>query len=348
MRVAVVGAGIVGSATAAYLLDAGADVTCYEAVAPMSGRSAGASRIFRLAHGTPELVRLAQASLDGYRAWGERAGAELIDHSGLVVTGPLVDAWPAAMSAAGAEYRLTDRLDLPILRVPGRALVDPAGGVLDAHSTGRYLTAKTTGVVVRERVDRLEHHDDTTRVWTAAGPQDFDATVICAGAGTAVLAGQVGIPIPAEVGHHARFSFRLRDPAAHPPCILEYSGASVGTYQHLTGPGLWAVGAHLPADEVAWTVGRANVVARARDVTSRYVRENLDGVEDKPVEELYCTFPVDWGDGYIVERRGGFLAVHGDNLFKLAPVLGRLLGEAALHGTTPEPTHAGRGGSSLR
>jgi sarcosine oxidase len=90
------------------------------------------------------------------------------------------------------------------------------------------------------------------------------------------------------------------------------------------------------------------VVARARDVTSRYVRENLDGVEDKPVEELYCTFPVDWGDGYIVERRGGFLAVHGDNLFKLAPVLGRLLGEAALHGTTPEPTHAGRGGSSLR
>jgi sarcosine oxidase len=70
VRVAVVGAGVVGLATTAALLERGADVVCFErAGGPMTERSAGSSRIFRLAHGTPELVRW-----PGPRGTGSRAG----------------------------------------------------------------------------------------------------------------------------------------------------------------------------------------------------------------------------------------------------------------------------------
>jgi sarcosine oxidase len=339
VRVGIVGAGIVGSATAAYLLRAGADVACFEAATPMSQRSAGSTRIFRLAHGAPALVDLAGRARSGYRRWGEEAGAELVDRTGVVVSGPEAEAWSRAMGAVGAECRLLDGLDLLGLHLPGPVLHDPAGGVLDADATGRYLTARTAGALIPGQVEHLEHHGDAARVRTAAGHRDFDAVVIAAGAGTAALAAQVGIGLPATTAHHVRFTFRLRDPAARPPCLLEGS-LPLGTYQHRAAPGLWAVGVHLPDDEVAWHVGRDVATARAREATMRYVREHLAGVSGDPVDALYCSYPVGWGDGYVVVRAGRFLALHGDNLFKLAPVLGEILGEAALTGSTPVSHHA--------
>ena len=70
MRVAVVGAGVVGLSTTAALLERGADVVCFErAGGPMTERSAGSSRIFRLAHGDPELVALARTARAGFERW---------------------------------------------------------------------------------------------------------------------------------------------------------------------------------------------------------------------------------------------------------------------------------------
>jgi sarcosine oxidase len=336
----VIGAGVLGSATAAFLLDDGVDVVCYEAVAPMSQRSAGSSRIFRLAHGRPELVALARDSLEIYREWSQRTGARLVSDDGTVVTGSQVYEWAAAMSAAGAEHRVTQGFDVPVLALSGPVLVDPAGGVLDAAGTGRYLQAKIRRAVVPQRVDRLEHHKDGSRVWSAGRHRDFDATVICAGADTATLAAQVGIKMSDALEHHVRFTFPLRDAAARPPCILEDSGTwrpGFPTYQHLAGPGQWAVGVHLPPEEVAWDRGRERVATRAREATVDYVRDALRGVDDRPLAELYCTVARNAGDGYTVERSGGFLTLHGNNLFKLAPVLGRMLAEAAQTGSMPSP-----------
>ena len=65
MRVAVVGAGIVGLSTAAALSDRGASVTVFERGVPGDGQSGGSGRIFRHAHDDPRLVELAALTPPG-------------------------------------------------------------------------------------------------------------------------------------------------------------------------------------------------------------------------------------------------------------------------------------------
>ena len=347
MKVAVVGAGVIGLSTVLSLLELGADVTCYEAVAPMSQRSSGSSRIFRLAHGSPELVELAERAHAVYKAWSERAGVELLSRTGTVVAGGEVAEWASAMAAAGAEHALVDdgtgRLGLPARSIAGPALFDPAGGVLDAQRTGEFLTACTRSAVVIDTVYRIELIDAGTRVWSATERREFDACVIVAGAGSCPLAAQVELYPPSALFHHVRLTFGLRDHAVRPPCLIDKSESwrsGFTTYQHLTVPGRWAVGAHFGPSESAWELGRERVTSTARRLTVDYVRENLDGVDDRIVDELYCNVTASWGDGYGVQRNGGVLTLYGDNLFKLAPVLGQLLADAALTGSTPKSVMA--------
>src|SRR4051812_69175 len=104
VRVAVVGAGVIGLATAAALLDRGVDVLCFERLAPMAERSAGDSRIFRLAHRDPQLVDLAARSRHLFTGWEGQADEQLIDPVGTVVSGDGAHLWAAAMAAAGAVH----------------------------------------------------------------------------------------------------------------------------------------------------------------------------------------------------------------------------------------------------
>src|SRR5450759_4573016 len=82
-RVAIVGAGIVGLATASELIRAGAEVRLYEKAAVGASQSKGSTRIFRQAHGDPRLVELAMRARRKWRHWEERFGRRLIGHEGL-------------------------------------------------------------------------------------------------------------------------------------------------------------------------------------------------------------------------------------------------------------------------
>ena len=66
----------------------------------------------------------------------------------------------------------------------------------------------------------------------------------------------------------------------------------------------------------------------------RYVQQHLD-VESRIVGSLYCATTPDLSDGFEVRRNGSILAVYGNNLFKLAPVLGGVLATACANGSTP-------------
>ncbi len=168
MRVAVVGAGVVGLSTTAALLERGVDAVCYErSGVVMSERSAGSSRIFRLAHPTPELVRLAQLARVGFREWEKIAGTPMVSTSGCVISGDTASGWAAAMKEAGAPYEVvegaSERLRLPAREPPSEALLDPSGGVVNvercAGPPGRTDPGRRGGrarVRARGRLDRRQ------------------------------------------------------------------------------------------------------------------------------------------------------------------------------------------------
>jgi sarcosine oxidase len=97
---------------------------------------------------------------------------------------------------------------------------------------------------------------------------------------------------------------------------------------------VWSVGGHLDPAATAWEVGRDAATTASRETVLRYVREHLE-VEPRIVDSLYCATISDLGDGFEVRRNGSILALYGNNLFKLAPVLGDLLATACANGSTP-------------
>jgi sarcosine oxidase len=337
MRVAVVGAGVVGLATAACLVRDDVEVVCFERSATVMGeRSAGSSRIFRLAHVDADLVRLADAARHGFARWG----AGIIDPVGCVVSGGDAAERAKAMAAVGVPHELRDTADglgLPVAGpVTGPVLVDSSGGVVDVDAVRAWLLGVAGRTVVHAEVDGIESGGGgggpAAAVRVDGATHRFDAVVLAAGAGTAGLATEVGIDLPSALQHHARFTFPLPDGPR--PAWIDAPPTGLSTYQHRSGPGRWSVGGTVDAAAVAWDVGPDAATSASREIVLGYARERLT-VTPKVVDTLYCTHAPDTGDGITFERSGAVLAVWGENLMKFAPVLGESLAAAAVDGSTP-------------
>ncbi|TCK26925.1 sarcosine oxidase [Pseudonocardia endophytica] len=326
-----VGAGVVGMSTAAALVAAGEDVLVFESSDVVMGeRSAGSSRIFRLAHTDPELVRYASRARTAFDGWSTRAGTPLLDPCGCVVSGTDAPDRARAMASAGAPHSF-DLADgtLPTRSVEGPVLVDPSGGVLDVDGVRRLLSAEVGTVVHHERVTSI----DEGTVSTPDGIYAADTVVVAAGADTPALALPVGIELPQALEHHVRFTFALPDDGPVPAWI-DASPGRVSTYQHRTGPGRWSVGATLPSSLVSWENGQEAASVASERAVVEYATEHLT-VDPAVLDRLYCTHAPDTGDGILFRRSGPVLAVYGENLMKFAPVLGETLAAAARDGSTP-------------
>ena len=91
--------------TLAALVGSGHEVICFEPGPVMGERSAGSTRIFRLAHTDPELVRVARAAQDRFERWSRAAGQPMLVGNGCVITGIDTADRAAAMAAAGVMWR---------------------------------------------------------------------------------------------------------------------------------------------------------------------------------------------------------------------------------------------------
>lgn len=353
VRVAVVGAGIVGLATASELIRAGAEVRLYEKAAVGAGRSKGSTRIFRYAHGDPRLVELAMRARLGWREWEERFGRRLIGDEGLIVTGAeTVPVWETAMSAVGAScHRVTVaecRERLAIGRLPEvPALFDPAGGATRVRRTVELLQAEFGAHLQMAEVAALEANGRGCTVHTADGRWDCDEVVLTAGADTGEIARGVGLELPVELRLQSRFTFEIRAPYRHltQSCWIDDSGAVGPGWRGYAQPvgttGRYALGVGWEGERCTVDVGAEVVSRESLEVARQYVRAALPGLEDEPVDEIRCTdfessLLDENGDGFAALRRDRVTAFYGNNLFKFAPLLGELLAQGAMQGAVPE------------
>jgi sarcosine oxidase len=341
MRIAVIGGGVVGLSATVALLRRGVDVRCYEVGEPMGERSAGDTRIFRLAHTYPDMVELAARSRTLFTEWSERAGAALVDEVGTVVSGSEAATWAKAMATAGAAYTMVEA-GSPLLRLPaatfgGPALIDPAGGVIRVDRIRTFLVEAVGNHLRTAHVDAVEEISAGVRVRSGADADTFDMALICAGAGTCALAAGAGINTSSALEHHLRVSFPIRPGSPEPlQCwITGPTGEIPGTYQHLAARGMWAVGGDLDPALVAWDSGRHAAEQASLEVLTAYAAAYLPLVEPRPISRVYCAHDPTLGDGLQFVRNGRVLAMYGENLMKFAPLLGEMLAQACVDGSTP-------------
>jgi sarcosine oxidase len=313
-RVAVVGAGVMGSATAWALRERGVDVTVYEQFDDVDhdrGSSHGRTRIFRLAYPQDEWVRLAAEALAG---WSD-LGGDLLSLYGLVELAPRRELTSAdVLERCGEEF--TFDVDDNRVRVPKgwAALWQPAAGVVHADRA-RHAFLRDIDVRTGVRVE---------------SPEDLDADVVVLTVGGWIR--NLVPDVPVRVSRETIAYFAYDGPPV--PAVVELDDDRRHAMYALHDPvhGLKA-GAHLRGHETdpddAEGADDELVEAIAEWTGARFV-----GVDPTPVGAQSCLYTSTVDESFILERRGRVVigspcSGHG---FKFAPAIGRRLADLALQG----------------
>lgn len=328
-RVAVVGAGVMGLATARALVRGGHDVVVHERFrhGHDRGSSHGRSRIFRLAYADPEWVRLAQEALAGWRELEREAGDELLVLDGLLeIVTALEESSAPTLERLGVPW---ERLpaDEAERRFPVRmpagsfAVLQPEAGIVRAD---RALAAFADGLDVREgsavrSVDEL----------------DADAVVVTAGGWVNEL---VDPPLPVRVTRETICYFRLDAPV---PAVVSFKPDTHGhDFYALADPvhGL-KVGAHRAGPETDPNEPGEPSPELVERIAA-WAGEVFRLADPEPVEADSCVYTTTADERFVLERRGRVVvgspcSGHG---FKFAPAIGtRLAALAAAAGGAPPP-----------
>ena len=342
-----IGAGIVGLATAYSVLARGASVTVYERGVPGSAQSGGESRIFRHAHDDPRLVRLACRSRALWREWEARLGIELVSPDGVVALGPAVEKrLPVLEQVGAAPVRRIDAAEvselLPLLAsYSGPAMFDEGGGSIRTTACVQALAHRLRKSLVFDEVISLQPVGaGAVEVRVGGDRREHGSVVVCAGRGTTPLARSVGISLPVSHAAHVRLTFPLADsdPPPRLACLQDGSGhfGDTGVYaapvagNHRYALGLGGTVEVLEDGSLLEPGGLTTLSERA----SAYVARALPRLDPEPLEYRHCwVTELPWSpDGVAVWQEDSILLIAGHNLFKHAPALGDALAQAALGG----------------
>ncbi|PZE61933.1 FAD-dependent oxidoreductase [Curtobacterium sp. MCLR17_044] len=357
--VVVIGAGVVGAATAYALTARGERVLLVEqhARGHHLGSSHGATRIFRQGYADPEYVALTARALALWEALEAASGEELIVRTGAVDHGrpEVVDAIAAALADADIPHdSLTP--DQAAARWPGIAF---EGSVLAHPSAGRIRSDRTIEVFLTlaeetgladlrfdTRVTGLEDHGDDVTVTLSDGSAVRTASVVAAvGSWAPTLVGELltgrgaGLPaIRVTQEQPAHFPSHLPD-AAWPSFVHWADGDDV--YGLLTpGEGV-KVGFHGTGPIVDPDHRDFMPVPTEAERLQAYVARYVPGADATKPTFISCLYDNSPDEDFVIDRVGPLTVATGfsGHGFKFAPLLGEMLADLAMGGV-PHPRFA--------
>jgi sarcosine oxidase len=327
VEVVVVGAGVMGLASAWALARAGRDVLVLEQfdVGHVHGSSHASSRIFRFAYDEPEWVALAQQALPLWRELEAESGTTLLSLTGLLDARRDSTPLRTALDARGATYELMTASEAAQrfgIELDGEVVLETHGGIVYAK---RALEAFASAIDVRYGVQVLDLRADSERIRldTSEGEFEAGAAVVAAGAWATPLLARAGVELETAVSRETVTYFSL-DGVRQLPSVIDWNEhTGRHAYSLATEEGLLKVGLH-HSGTLADPDEPGEPDPEVVDAAAEWVRRRYPAADPEPVRAEACLYTNIEEDRFVLERHGPIVVCsacsgHG---FKFAPAVG--------------------------
>ena len=346
MRVAVIGGGVMGAATAWRLRKRGVDVVCFDQHSPPHalGSSHGESRIIRTAYFEgPWYVPLLQETFWLWRELESTSGAQVLTMTGALMIGSESS---EVVSGATASARLHG-LDAEFLdtdefrhRYRGHAVREGDVAVLD-HQAGVLNPERAVAAML----DQVAEVRRDTRVDSISGLlREFDAAVVAAGPWTPELFDWIPLTIGRQV--HGWFSIardaeagRWFAPDAFPPFVRQSSdtGFMYGI-PSLDGKTI-KIGRHHEGETTDPHRIRRRVDEYDIDPLRLLAATYLRGVSGHVARTLTCMYSNTPDHHFVIDfspedRRVVVISACSGHGFKFGPIIGDIAADLVIEGGT--------------
>jgi sarcosine oxidase len=359
----VVGAGVMGCATAYHLAKRGRRVLLLEqfAVGNELGSSHGHSRIIRLAYDAPNYVRLALAAYPLWRALEQESGAQLLlQIGGLDIAqpaAPTFEATRASLAEVGVPFEALDRAGIARLFPQFQLDDDTIGiyqrdaGILDAGRCVATLAAEARrhGAAIREQAParRIAAAGEGVEVRTDTRTYTADRLIVTAGSWARPLLRQVGLDLPLAVTKEQVAFFAPLDPAPFEPRRFPiFIHHTIGTWAAYGFPIFGLPGVKVaqhgggPTTEPEST--EREVVPERLAELHAYVARLLPQAAGEVIFAQTCRYTRTPDDHFILDRHPAYPQIvigspcsgHG---FKFGVLIGGILADLAERGATDQP-----------
>jgi monomeric sarcosine oxidase len=356
MRIAVIGAGGVGSAAARFLAKAGHEVTVLEqfAVDHDRGSSYGQSRVIRRVYPDVFYTALMEHAYPLWRELEAEAGETLLLETGGLFFGPAehpeMRAAEASLREARVPFEVWDARETseryPVLQLASDEVTisQAETGILRASRCVRanVRLARAHGAELRENtpVAGFEGTASGIRVTLDSGDAlPVDRLILTAGPWTPALLAELGLPLKVTRQPYVHFAPAGDEHAFRIgvfPVWIDMTVFWYGFPEHDDIRGV-KIALHQPGEATDPASVRREVDAADRAMIWEYARHRFNGLTDQVTYEKVCLYTNTPDEDFIVDRHPadsrivivGGLSGHG---FKFTVLLGQLAATLATDG----------------